>query len=279
MKTLPVGSTVRFAFSFAFGQLGTIIGLIWAPMVAIAVLRFLPYGLGDMDASPGQHPGAAGAAALRDMIFGLASILLYAVVNVSVARQALGLRKGAAAFHFALGRPEFRVFGATLLVALILFASIVACMIAAITVAVAVPGAAGQAAAGVVTLTALCALLYLLVRLTFLYVPVIVVEEKVDLARAWRLTQGNFWRAGTVMFLVTLPPFAVIVAAMAALMGRDLSTLVPLVGHLPMEALSLRIDAILDRHAASIIGVNLIAAPFSLGLTLAAAAKGYRSLA
>jgi len=279
VKILPIGPTVRFAYQFAFGQLGTIIGLIWAPMVVIAVLRFLPHGIGGADVSPGQNPGAAGAEALRNLIFGLASLLLYAAVNVSVVRQALGLRKGGAVFHFALGRPEFRVFGASLLVGLILVAVTAASVIVIVTAAVAVPGIAGQVAAGAATLAALCAMLFVLVRLTFLYVPVIVAEEKVGLARAWCLTGCNFWRAGTVMFLVTLPPFAVVVTAMAVLMGRDFATLVPLMGKLPLDALSLRLDAILDRHAAEMIGINLIAAPFSLGLTLGAAAAGYRELA
>src|SRR5256885_4893359 len=46
MTKLPVGSTIRHAYSFTFGELGTIIGLCWLPLVLIAILQFLPYAFG-----------------------------------------------------------------------------------------------------------------------------------------------------------------------------------------------------------------------------------------
>jgi len=106
-----------------------------------------------------------------------------------------------------------------------------------------------------------------------------VVENSVNPERGWTLTRGNFWRAGTVMFLATLPGFVIVCSAFVALMGREFATLWPQIGHLPLDALSLRANAIMDRHIALLIGINLIIAPFGLGLTLGAAAYGYRALA
>lgn len=283
MNKLPVGPTIRAAYQFAFGQLGTIIGLIWAPMVAIAVLRFLPYGIGDMSHAPEQNPAAAGAAMLRSLVFTLASLLLYACINVAVIRQALGLRKGGAVFHFALGRTEFRVWGATLLLAAILGTLAIGCLLAVMGVMGAVAASAGQAAAGaagaVVLLAGSCLLLVAIVRLSFLYVPIAVVENKISFERGWLLTAGNFWRIASVLFVVTLPVFVIVLAAFVVLMGPDFAALFTVAEKLSPEVLSDRIQTIVDRNIATIIGINLIVAPFSLGLALGAAAFGYTALA
>jgi len=283
VNKLAVGPAIRFAYQFTFGQLGTIIGLIWAPLVLAAILRFLPYGMGDTTLSPQDDPAAAGAAALRDLIFALAGVFLYAMVNVAVVRQALGLRTGGAVFHFSLGRTEFRVFVVTVFLALILTVLAAVCGLAVLAAANLAGAQAGAAAGGLaailVAALGLCVMLVALVRLSFLYVPIAVMENSVNLERGWALTRGNFWRAGTVMFVATLPAFAVAASAFIALAGREFMTLYPLLGHIAPDALSMRVEAIMDRHIATLIGVNLIMAPFSLGLTLGAAAYGYRALA
>ena len=61
MNKLPVGEATRFAYAFTIRELGTIIGLIWIPMVALAIISFLPYALGDNMPSPDINPTAAGA--------------------------------------------------------------------------------------------------------------------------------------------------------------------------------------------------------------------------
>lgn len=282
MKQLAVGPTIRFAYRFALGQLGTIIGLIWAPMVVIAVLRFLPYGLGDMSLSPEASPAEASAAGLRAIVFGIVSLVLYAVIHVAVIRQALGLRKGPAVFHFSLGRAEFRLAGATALLWLVLVALTIGSLLLVAGVAAAVDRAGNAELTDVVAalgvLVAMCVLLVPFVRLSFLYIPVTVMENRISLERGWVLTRGNFWRAGTVMFLASLPVILVFFGAYYLLMARDFATLMPMIGKLGSNALAIRIEAITDRHIAPIIGVNLIVMPFYLGLSLGAAAAAYRAL-
>src|SRR5262249_17538023 len=134
------------------------------------VLRFLPYGMGDVDISPESDPTAASAAALRGLVFMLASVLLYACLNVAVIRQALGLRTGPAMFHFALGRAEFRLAGATLLLFVIVMVLVTACALVAVVASSTVANAGdkqlGGAVGAVVMFGGLCALLYVMVRLT-----------------------------------------------------------------------------------------------------------------
>ncbi|HWA88636.1 MAG TPA: hypothetical protein VG889_01280 [Rhizomicrobium sp.] len=272
MNKLAVGPAIRSAYAFAFGQLGTVIGLIWLPMVLMAVLRFLPA----LEAEPKE------AAALRDLVFWLAGVLLYAMVNVAVIRQALGLRKGGAVVHFALGPAEFRVWGATLLLWFVLGVLALGCALAAAVAGVAVASAAGEGAGNLAGLAVLlagaAALTVAIVRLSFLYVPAAVVEERLGFERAWQLSRGNFWRIAAVLFAVTLPVFAVVLAAALVATGPELAALMPILDKLTPEILSDRIRAIMDRHLTTMIGVNLIAAPFAIGLLCGASAQGYRAL-
>lgn len=282
MNKLPVSETTRFAYGFTLGHLGTIIGLIWVPMVGIAILQFLPYGMGDANLTADQDPNALGAAALRGIAFWLATLLLYACVNVAVIRQALGLRSGTAIVHFTLGRAELRVWGASLLLMAILFALMLGIILATLVVGFA-GGATGNkvvagAIVGVVLIAGLCVLLLSVVRLGFLLVPVTVAEGKISFERGWTLTQGNFWRIAGVLFLVTLPTFIVLCIASLSLMGRELHALALVAPHLTAQAIMERYRIIVSSHAATLIGINLILAPFTVGLTLGASAAGYKAL-
>jgi hypothetical protein len=281
VKTLSAGPAIRFAFGFAFGQLGTIIGLIWAPMVAVAVLTFLPHALGDTQALQAQDPQAAAPVVLRSLVFWLANALLSSCIYVAVMRQALGLRSGPAIFHFAVGLAELRMTGAVMLFKLIAFVLTIGLVVA--LVAVGLLAGANEVAAAAATLAigiaGACGLLYALTQLGFLLVPVTVAEQRIDLARGWTLAKGNFWRITGVLFVVTLPPLLILLGAVAWLTGRELWALVPLLDKLTPEVLSDRIQTILDAHIATIIGIQFIMAPFTLGLFLGAAAYAYKELA
>jgi hypothetical protein len=282
MNRIPVRETIGFAYRFTFGQLGTIIGLIWVPMVAIAVLQFLPYGLGDANLTADQNPNALGAAALRGLVFWLASVLLYACVNVAVIRQALGLRTGTAIVHFSLGRAELRMWGASLLFMAIFFALMIGLVLAMIAAGFAGGATGNKIVAGAVVSLVLiagsCILLVSLVRLGFLLVPVTVAEEKVSFERGWILTQGNFWRIAAVLFVVTLPTFVVLMIASIGLMGHELEQLGRVAHNIAPQAVMERYRMIVSAHAPELIGINLILAPFTLGLTLGASAAAYKAL-
>jgi hypothetical protein len=279
VKRLSVGPAIRFAFGFAFGQLGTIIGLIWAPMVAIAVLTFLPHVLGDV--LPEQGREAASAAMLRDLVFWATDMVLASCVYVAITRQALGLRSGPAVFHFSVGLAELRVTAAAMLLRLIAFALAIGIVLAMVATAL-IAGAnevAAVSAAATLGVAGCLGLLYVLTQLGFLLVPVTVAEQRVSLERVWALASGNFWRITSVLFVVTLPPLLILLGAVVALTGREMWALVPILDKLTFEILTMRIQTVIEAHIATIIGLQLIMAPFTLGLFLGAAAYAYKELA
>ncbi|HVU19763.1 MAG TPA: hypothetical protein VHE09_03465 [Rhizomicrobium sp.] len=285
MNKLPVGGSVRFAYAFTFRELGTIIGLIWVPLVLLAIVNFLPYALGDTMPSPDINPSAAGTIMLRGIGLWLISVLLSACIYVPVTRQALGLRTGPAFIHIALGRAELRLWAAYLLFIAILMVLFIGFMLALFASALAA-GATGNKAfiGGVILLVAfagMCGLLYAMTRLGFLIAPVVVAEDKVSFERSWTLTQGNFWRIAGILFLVTLPPAIIFLSAFAWLLGPELMALFhqALATHMPQQALAERVNAITTSHISTMLGIQLIIAPFSVGLVSSAAAFAYKALA
>jgi len=280
VKKLPVGEAIRFAYHFTFGQLGTIIGLVWIPLVVIAVLQFLPYGMGDATLTREADPAAYGSAQLRAIIFLFVIVLMYACLFVSVTQQALGLRKGGAVYHFALGRTELRMWGALLLLGAILFMLFAAIGLLTFVGAVAAGKAFAPALAGPVMSALLfigaCALIYVAVRLGFLLAPATVVEKKLGFESSWKLSHGNFWRISLAAFVVTLPIAILVFAAQYALMGRELVAIMD--PGTSFATFMTRLKVVIGRHAPELIGVNLIVAPFVYGLFLSTAAFAYRTL-
>lgn len=277
MNKIDVWKTVRFAYAFTFGDIGTIIGLIWLPTLLIAVLRFLPYALGTQAAD--QDPATAAAGALANLAFFAAGLVLYAINAVAVMRQALGLRQGGATVHFSLGWPEWRVMGANLLCALVLGAILLAYLLGIAFVISLGKAMTAPVAIGLLMFVTggACFLAYVSLRLAFLVIPVVVAEDAVDLARGWTLTAGNFWRILAVMLAISLPLLAIQVAATIAIGGPDLLAPLPAGQDAMTAAFKLRM-ASLDKHMPELIGLFLILAPFNFGLTLGAEAAAYRAI-
>ena len=279
MNRIPVWKTIRYAYTFAFGEIGTIIGLIWIPMVAIGILQFLPFVLGIEQPAAGENPATAGMAALLSLIFLFVTLGLNAMIYVVVTRQALGLRQGAATFHFAFGRPEWQMVSAMLLCAVLLGAMAVAFSATVALFALFLRPEANALIATFVALYVLAGiggLIYAAVRLGFLLWPVVVAEEKVDLGRGWALTAGNFWRAFAVILAVTAPVLVVNAISILMIGGPGLFASPP-AGADFSAAMTERI-AMLDSHMPALIGLGLILAPFSCGLMFGAAAGAYRAL-
>jgi hypothetical protein len=277
MNKIPVWKTIRFAYAFAFGDIGTIIGLIWLPTLLIALLQFLPYALGTLAVD--QDSGNAAGAAVANLLFYAAGLILFAMNAVVVMRQALGLRQGGATVHFALGLPEWRMLGANLICAIILGALLLAYLLGVLfATSLAKTLTAGVAIGTLLYLsTGICILIYVSLRLVFLVVPVVVAEDKIDLARGWTLTAGNFWRIVAVMLAVSLPLLAIQLVATIAIGGAQLIAPLPVGQDAMAAALNTRMMS-LDKHMPELIGLFLILAPFNFGLTLGAEAAAYRAI-
>jgi hypothetical protein len=66
------------------------------------------------------------------------------------------------------------------------------------------------------------AIIFLAVRLTFFIPPVVVAERKIDLARVWQLSHGNFWRIFLIGLALVIPLIVVVLAAVTMLYGTTL---------------------------------------------------------
>ena len=283
MKKLPVAQTIIEAYRFALGQLGTIIGLIWLPLVLVTLLNFLPEaGAAGDDAS--TNPVAAGTGALEGLAILVLTQLLYAIIYVAVTRQALGLRQGNAIIHFALGPPEFRMFGASLLFTLASFGCLIlfAMLLVAVTGLVAAEGANAVIIllGGAAALGAGFAAVYALIRLGYLLIPATTIENRVDLGRGWALTRGNFWRIVLVLLVAAAPVLVIETATILTIMGKEIVAALPPVNstqaviqqHVGM------MEDVVRRHMPELLGLSLILAPFNIGLNISASAFGYRAL-
>ncbi len=281
MNRIDVGKTITHAYSFTIGQLGTIIGLCWLPLVLMAVLQFLPYALGGNPMAPAENAAAQGRHGLESLATSLVMLLLYSIIYVPVTRQALGQRKGSAMIHFALGAAEFRVFGA-----LCLFFVVMMVMAVAIGVLGLILGGLSLAAGknafmalifALLILASVLGFIYAIVRLGFLIVPVTVAEEQVSLTRGWLLTQHNFWRIFVVLLAVLVPIYLLHLIGLIAIVGPGLLAPLPASTGLAEQVLASRF-ALVGQHMPAYLGLTLILAPFSIGLSVGAATFAYRTL-
>jgi hypothetical protein len=280
MSKIPVGKTIAYAYSFTFGHLGTIIGLVWLPLVLKTVLNFLPHiagnGIDPTDLSPlMQASQAIGGVAIVAL-----SLLLNAMIYVAVTRQALGLRQGGATVHFALGMPEFRAFGALLLLVVIALAFMATYMGATLIAAAAGERSPPMAVvAGVIAIGGAFAFVYILLRLAFFVAPVIVAEDQANLGRGWTLAQGNFWRILAVVLATGVPLMVAYMIGTWILLGSDATTYFsPAAAASNLDAMVKHEMLILDRHLPALLGLDLILAPFNLGLIFGASAFAYRAV-
>ncbi len=283
MNTFPVRNTIVEAYRFTFGHLGTIIGLVWLPMVLATLLNFLP-AIGGSYNGGASNPLAAGTNAIESVAVLLLTQLLYAIIYVAVTRQALGLRQGPAMVHFALGPPEFRVFGASVLLIFAGFASVLIYVMALVAVAAVTDMQGGNAAViaagGLIAFGGGIAVIYVMVRLGFFLVPATVIENHVDLGRSWALARGNVWRIVLVLLAIAMPLLAVELSAILVLMGREIAAALPALGasDAAIQEHMTALGDLIRRHMAEILGITLILVPFNLGLGLSASAFAYRSM-
>jgi hypothetical protein len=271
MRPLPVLATIREAYQFTFSHLGSIIGLIWLPMVIVTVAGFFVEQriAADMIAAQASNDYALlGPTLLGSVVYFLAALLLNAMMYVSVTQLALGQRQGGALVHFALGAPEWRMFRA--LLGLILFLMPPLFVIVMVMNGLLPANATGPAllAARAAFLAFCCGLIFITVRFAFLIAPVAVAEDKPALARSWSLSAGNFWRMLAVMLGAAGPgvflKYFLDVTLAALMMPHNVGGLAAMLqqpADLPLEA-----------------GLNFLVAPFIIGLGVSASVFSYRAL-
>lgn len=298
MNKIPVGRTIAFAYSFTFGQIGTVIGLIWLPLLLFFIGDFFAttyYAQGMAAWTAGGDPTAFGKPLLAIMGFYFAALFLIAIVGVAITRQAMGLRKGSALIHFTLGPAEFNLF-LSLIAAYLVMVAVLVALILGVLLVIGVASVALSAAANAMSKTAaywtgfgmgvaivfaaVGALVYVAARLVFLLAAVTVAEEKIDLIRSWQLTQGNFWRIFLVGLATVVPILLVSEGASIAILGpvNVLPNLqVATNTTLQMHQIAAQTKALLE-NLPLMLGLGFLLAPFNYGLLFSAPAFAYRAI-
>jgi hypothetical protein len=291
MNKIPVGQTIRFAYAFTFGEIGTVIGLIWIPTLINAIVSFFALGAYYNAAADSFENGLPpmGAAIGLPFLAAFLAMLLMAMIGVAITQQAMGLRQGPAFAHIALGSMELRAFGGffglyLLLVLFVLVVAIVVGGVGAIGVSATKtnPALAGPVSLGVAVgaLAGACALVYAAVRLSFLIVPSVVEGGEFGLTRSWQLTSGNFWRIVAVGLATLLPIVLVFGVAEVAILGAgaflpDLKQTAETADSLRRLAAEMRV---MQTHMPVLMGLSFVISPFLYGLMFSASAFAYRAL-
>lgn len=274
MTRIPVADTIRFAYNFTFGQIGAIIGLVWLPLIIVAFLQFLPYALGTAYSAASSNAGEAAGATLVNLAFSTTALVLYSMNFVSVTRQALGLRQGAASVHFSLAWPEWRMFVGIVVCGLILTAAMGLYLVLGSLIFSQAGNPLLEVVGGAYAIAGFCALVWFALRLLFVLAPLIVAEERIDVVRAFLLMRGNVGRALAIALAVTVPVIIVQCIAVGAIAGPSFFAPLP---SGTATALADRFRE-LDSHMPALIGLALLLTPFQLGLTLGASSFAFRVL-
>jgi hypothetical protein len=124
-------------------------------------------------------------------------------------------------------------------------------------------------------------IIYLSLRIGALLIPSVVFENKVDFARLWALTRGNFGRIFVVAAAIAVPLILIYVVVAFELVRNDLRSVMSFADTSDQKAMAQQVVALQDvlvRHTPELMGLGLIMTPFAVGLCLAASASAYRTL-
>jgi len=284
MSKIPVGQIIRRAYAFTFGEIGTVIGLTWIPVLISTVVSYFMlrgYALSLESLDSGTPP--TDAQALLPLPLAILNLFLVGVIGVALTRQVLGLRKGPAFAHISVGSEEMRAFAGFIGVYLLTMLFILVFMVA-IGALAGIAGSSGAAPAagaiaGATVVIGILLLIYAVVRLGYLLIPAVVDDGHFGLTRSWQLTRGNFWRIVGVLLATLMPLILVSDIVSALVMGpppqaagappADLAGMF----HLWAE----QMHTVLA-HLPALMGVNLVLAPLGYSLLFTPAALVYSVL-
>ncbi len=244
MAKISVRHGVARAYGFLFGRLFQVLGLSWLPALFYAVAAtFLIERLSA--AMQSAVPADANLLGEYALFYLLALItvtaFLGAVIAVPLTREAMGRHDEWAAAHFVVGPREGRMFFALLRFYAVI---VIAAIALAFAVGIAVTTAARYAEtqhlqldwAGIrfqvwlnlaAALVAAAVFLIVAARLSFLLAPMAAAEKHVSLARAVRMSRGNFWRTAFVYLAVGVPTALLLLTCETSFGGLEMGKTLP----------------------------------------------------
>ena len=278
MRRIPVGQTLRDAYSFTGAHLGGIIGLIWVSIVMLTIARFftfLRFYNDFIDFMASGNAAHIGSSMLMMIGYVVALLLLYAVMFTAVIQLALGARTAPEFIHFAFGPLEWRMFRAFFALASLMLLLGTTVLIAANAAVVLVPGAAkAQGAVGAFGVLGMLVVFVMVMARFLLLLPAIAVSETAPaLRRAWALSAGNFLPLLGVLLGLFLP-LLLVMAAIDLGMGEKPAAM-------PGAATQVQIVAAV-MHARQTLpltcGLGFLFSPLVIGLLAGASVSVWRTL-
>jgi hypothetical protein len=128
MHKIPVFATVSRAYGFLLGEIGTILRLVWAPLLGAAAVSYV-YGPQVMDAAvrAQSNPSAAVEALPMQLLLGAVSFVAVIMATVALLRVVIfGDRKPGLFVYLWFGAAEFRLIVAYLLLVIAIIAGAIA---------------------------------------------------------------------------------------------------------------------------------------------------------
>ncbi|MDR3528012.1 MAG: hypothetical protein P4L57_12120 [Rhizomicrobium sp.] len=294
MRKIPIEGTILAAYRFCFGNIISIIGTMWFPMlVFVAVLGGFAYAILPHEWLSGHFVALADPQAFvlsRLPLFALAvpvimvtGLLVSSMVRVGILRLALEEKPRLTLFWFSLDGRVWRMVAATVLV----FVFFIICEIAVgITFGAAnfVLRSLVNAPQAVVVLANIglvaatfVAVIYVMARLFFFLPAVIVGERRLSLERAWALGEGNVLRIIVVMLGVIFPIYILaVIAIYATIIPTVLVQVLRFQPHSAPDAMAFLRS--LWPLIPAIIGIELVAGVLLSGTVFGAIGAAYKAV-
>lgn len=236
MHKVPVGASIAHAYEFLLQNLTNVLGTAWLPALTYAVGFYLFFQ--NMHAwMPVERQDLASVVLTGCTVVGALAftLMIRAVIGISLTQEALGVRKDFTLAHFVIGPRELRLFFGYVrfyLVSLIVYLAVLAVSVGAMYAAqhygagfmpAVRPFGFPLAVLGAVVLTVVLFVWYVLamLRLFFLLAAVASAEHHARLARAWSLTRHSTFRVLGVYLGTFLPLIAAAVVGLYFLIGPD----------------------------------------------------------
>ncbi|MGD0144590.1 MAG: hypothetical protein ABSC92_15660 [Rhizomicrobium sp.] len=306
MDKIPVGRTIGQSYSFAFGRYLPLLGIVWLPVLLIGLFGYFilipfyqsfPDLIREMALNPHNPrilPPEIYSTVRWIGLLDIVALLIFAMITVGITKEVLGLRQGPRFVYLSFGAAELRVVGSYFILLALLYAAMIAVaivggLLGALLYAVASGFVQGDSKSlsgwGVGAIVALavvvyCAAIYVMVRLSYLNVPVIVAERRIGILRSWELTKGNFWRVFVISLAIFIPFMVLEFAALGIAFGPALIDFIGTVHEAPATAaakLAMLMTSFL-RFLPYMWAVGFLVAPVLYGLLISPAAFAYRAL-
>ena len=235
-KRVPVGSSIAHAYVFLLQNLTNVIGTAWLPALIYGTGFFL-FFQHSHDWMPAERQDLASIVltAFTGILAVAFTLIIRAVIGISLTQEALGVRKDFTLAHFVIGPRELRLFFAYVrfyILAALLYVAVIAVSVGAMYVAQHYgaalapnirPGGFPLAVLGAVLVSIVLFVWYVLemLRLFFLLAAVASAEHHARLARAWDIARHSAFRILGVYIGMFLPLALASAVGLYFLVGPD----------------------------------------------------------